>query len=97
MSFDVASLFTNVPKDLHCSHGDSTVAMEIAQKYMEDDEDLEEHTLITMDNIILLLGYAPECYIYMYMYRHVPTSLHIHVHVPTSSSSRSVNSRPKEQ
>ena len=46
VSFDVVSLFTNIPTSL---------AVQVARKYLENDEDLEERTLLTVDNIILLL------------------------------------------
>ena len=46
VSFDVVSLFTNIPTSL---------AVQVARKYLENDKDLEERTLLTVDSIILLL------------------------------------------
>ena len=61
-SFDVVSFFTNVSTGL---------AIKVARKYLEGDESLEERTLLTVDNIILLLDmclsanylqFLQECY-----------------------------------
>ena len=46
VSFDVVSLFTNIPIDL---------AIQTAQKYLENDDTLEDRTQLEVDNIILLL------------------------------------------
>ena len=46
VSFDVISLFTDIPTDL---------AIRIACKHLENDDTLEERTNLEVDNIILLL------------------------------------------
>ena len=62
VSFDVISLFTNVPTGL---------AIKVARKYLEGDESLDERTLLTVDNSILIadmclsviyLQFQQECY-----------------------------------
>ena len=62
MSFDVISLFTYVPTDL---------VIKVARKYLKNNKDLEERTLLIVDNIILLLDmclnatylqFQQECY-----------------------------------
>ena len=46
VSFDVVSLYTNIPIDLD---------IRTAQKYLENDDTLEDQTQFEVDNIILLL------------------------------------------
>ena len=46
VSFDVVSLFTNVPIDL---------AIKVAKSYLLEDDTLEDHTLLSVDEIISLL------------------------------------------
>ena len=49
VSFDVVSLFTNIPVDLACR---------VAGTCLQSDESLRDHTMLSPDQILTLLGFC---------------------------------------